>query len=168
MAKRDYYEILGVERDADEKAIKKAYRRLAMKYHPDRNSDDPEAVDKFKEATEAYEVLADEEKRAAYDRFGHAGVDPQMGGGAGGFRVVPVTSAIFSAICLAISLAAVVVPVVAVVVLSAAQIYALSMCCPKFVLQVPSLTLKASPLRAHVSMDICSNVACVSNLNVLV
>jgi len=86
MAKRDYYEILGVERDADEKAIKKAYRRLAMKYHPDRNSDDPEAVDKFKEATEAYEVLADEEKRAAYDRFGHAGVDPQMGGGGGGFQ----------------------------------------------------------------------------------
>ncbi|WP_114416717.1 molecular chaperone DnaJ [Marinospirillum perlucidum] len=86
MAKRDYYEILGVERDADEKAIKKAYRRLAMKYHPDRNSDDPESADKFKEATEAYEILADQEKRAAYDRFGHAGVDPQMGGGAGGFQ----------------------------------------------------------------------------------
>ena len=81
MSKRDYYDILGVEKDADEKAIKKAYRRLAMKYHPDRNSDDPDAVEKFKEATEAYEVLADDEKRAAYDRFGHAGVDPQMGGG---------------------------------------------------------------------------------------
>ena len=85
MAKRDYYEILGVDREADEKAVKKAYRRLAMKFHPDRNPDDPEAEDKFKEATEAYEVLADEEKRAAYDRFGHAGVDPQMGGGGGGF-----------------------------------------------------------------------------------
>lgn len=81
MAKRDYYEILGVEREADEAAIKKAYRRLAMKYHPDRNSDDPAAEEKFKEASEAYEVLSDAEKRAAYDRFGHAGVDPQMGGG---------------------------------------------------------------------------------------
>ncbi len=85
MAKRDYYEILGVEREADEKEIKKAYRRLAMKYHPDRNSDDPAAEDKFKEATEAYEVLADEQKRAVYDRHGHAGVDQQMGGGGGGF-----------------------------------------------------------------------------------
>lgn len=84
MAKRDYYEILGVERAADEKEVKKAYRRLAMKYHPDRNPDNPEAEDKFKEATEAYEVIADEEKRAAYDRFGHAGVDPQMGGSGGG------------------------------------------------------------------------------------
>ena len=81
MAKRDYYEVLGVEREADEKEIKKAYRRLAMKYHPDRNSDDPAAEDKFKEATEAYEVLSDEQKRAAYDHHGHAGVDQQMGGG---------------------------------------------------------------------------------------
>lgn len=85
MAKRDYYEVLGIERDADAGAIKKAYRRLAMKYHPDRNSDDSQAEDKFKEATEAYEILSDEDKRAAYDRYGHAGVDPQMGGGAGGF-----------------------------------------------------------------------------------
>ncbi len=85
MEKRDYYEILGVSKGTDEKDIKKAYRRVAMKYHPDRNPDDPEADNKFKEATEAYDVLMDPEKRAAYDRFGHAGVDPQMGGGAGGF-----------------------------------------------------------------------------------
>ncbi len=81
MAKRDYYEILGVEKDADEKDIKKAYRRVAMKYHPDRNPEDPDADNKFKEASEAYEVLSDSEKRAAYDQFGHAGVEGQMGGG---------------------------------------------------------------------------------------
>ncbi|MEM8563678.1 MAG: molecular chaperone DnaJ [Pseudomonadota bacterium] len=85
MSKRDYYDVLSVSKDADEKDIKKAYRRVAMKYHPDRNPDDPKAEEKFKEATEAYEVLTDGEKRAAYDRFGHAGVDPNMGGGAGGF-----------------------------------------------------------------------------------
>ncbi|HKK23755.1 MAG TPA: molecular chaperone DnaJ [Pseudohaliea sp.] len=85
MAKRDYYEVLGVSRGADEKDIKKAYRRVAMKYHPDRNPDDPDADEKFKEATEAYDVLTDSEKRAAYDQFGHAGVDQSMGGGAGGF-----------------------------------------------------------------------------------
>ena len=84
MAKRDYYEVLGVERSADEKDIKKAYRRVAMKYHPDRNPDDPRADEKFKEATEAYDVLTDSEKREAYDRFGHAGVEGQVGG-AGGF-----------------------------------------------------------------------------------
>ena len=84
MSKRDYYEVLGVDRDADAAAIKKAYRRIAMKYHPDRNSDDPQSEDKFKEASEAYEVLADAEKREAYDRFGHSGVDPNgMGGGQG-------------------------------------------------------------------------------------
>lgn len=83
MSKRDYYEVLGVEKAADEKEIKKAYRRVAMKYHPDRNPDDPDADDKFKEATEAYDVLMNAEKRAAYDRFGHSGVDPNMG--AGGF-----------------------------------------------------------------------------------
>lgn len=81
MAKRDYYEVLGVNRDADGDAIKKAYRRLAMKFHPDRNKDDPAAEEKFKEATEAYEILSDEEKRAAYDRFGHSGVDPNAAGG---------------------------------------------------------------------------------------
>jgi hypothetical protein len=69
------------QRGADEKEIKKAYRRVAMKYHPDRNSDDPQSEDKFKEASEAYEVLTDGEKRAAYDQFGHAGVEGQMGGG---------------------------------------------------------------------------------------
>jgi molecular chaperone DnaJ len=84
MSKRDYYEILGVSKGTDEKEIKKAYRRVAMKYHPDRNSDDPDADDKFKEATEAYEVLMSAEKRAAYDQYGHAGVDPNMGGGFGG------------------------------------------------------------------------------------
>lgn len=86
MAKRDYYETLGVDKGADEKDIKKAYRRVAMKYHPDRNPDDPDADDKFKEATEAYDILMDRQKRQAYDQFGHAGVDPSMGGGgAGGF-----------------------------------------------------------------------------------
>jgi len=86
--KRDYYEVLGVNRDADEEAIKKAYRRLAMKHHPDRNAGDKSAEEKFKEAKEAYEMLSDPDKRAAYDRFGHAGVDPSAGAagaGAGGF-----------------------------------------------------------------------------------
>jgi len=81
MSKRDYYEILGVKKGDDAKDIKKAYRRVAMKYHPDRNPDAPDAEDKFKEASEAYEILSDAEKRAAYDQYGHAGVDPQMGGG---------------------------------------------------------------------------------------
>ena len=81
MSKRDYYAVLGVDKNAGDQEIKKAYRRIAMKYHPDRNSDDAAAEDKFKEAAEAYEILSDGEKRAAYDRFGHAGVDPQMGGG---------------------------------------------------------------------------------------
>jgi len=84
MAKRDYYETLGVERGAEEAELTKADRRLAMKYHPDRNPDDKAAEEKFKEANEAYEVLSDSNKRAAYDQYGHAGVDPQMGG-AGGF-----------------------------------------------------------------------------------
>lgn len=83
MAKRDYYEVLGVERSASEAELKKAYRRLAMKFHPDRNPDDKDAEDKFKEANEAYEVLTDANKRAAYDQYGHAGVDPNMGGGGG-------------------------------------------------------------------------------------
>ncbi|REC93436.1 molecular chaperone DnaJ [Kushneria indalinina] len=86
MSKRDYYEVLGVERGADDKEIKKAYRRLAQKYHPDRNPDDETAAEKFREVSDAYEVLADSEKRAAYDQFGHAGVDGQGGGfGGGGF-----------------------------------------------------------------------------------
>jgi len=83
MAKRDYYEVLGVSRDASEKDIKKAYRRLAMKYHPDRNPDDADAEEKFKEASEAAEVLTDAEKRATYDQFGHAAFEG--GGGPGGF-----------------------------------------------------------------------------------
>jgi len=83
MAKRDYYEVLGVNRDADEEAIKKAFRKLAMKHHPDRNHGNPKAEEFFKEAKEAYEVLSDDQKRAAYDRFGHAGVDAAAGAGAG-------------------------------------------------------------------------------------
>jgi len=83
MAKRDYYEVLGVNRDASEEDIKKAYRKLAMKWHPDRNPDNPKAEEHFKEAKEAYEILADSGKRSAYDQFGHAGVDQQAGVGAG-------------------------------------------------------------------------------------
>ena len=84
MAKRDYYEVLGVEKNASDAEIKKAYRRLAQKYHPDRNPDDEDALEKFREAKEAAEVLSDSQKRAAYDQFGHAGVDGAAGG-AGGF-----------------------------------------------------------------------------------
>jgi molecular chaperone DnaJ len=83
MSKRDYYEVLGVNRDAGDDEIKKAYRKLAMKYHPDRNPDNKEAEEKFKEAKEAYEMLSDPQKKAAYDRYGHAGVDPSMGAGPG-------------------------------------------------------------------------------------
>ncbi|MEE4202025.1 MAG: molecular chaperone DnaJ [Halieaceae bacterium] len=86
MSKRDYYEVLGVDKSASEQDIKKAYRRVAMKFHPDRNPDDPDADAKFKEASEAYEILSTPEKRQAYDQFGHAGVDQGMGGGAGGFQ----------------------------------------------------------------------------------
>src|SRR2546427_634603 len=85
MAKKDYYETLGVARNASEAEIKKAYRRLAMKHHPDRNPDDKSAEAKFKESKEAYEILSDAQKRAAYDQFGHAGVDPSAAAGAGGF-----------------------------------------------------------------------------------
>ena len=85
--KRDFYEILGVPKNASDEDIKKSYRKLAMKYHPDRNQGDASAEVKFKEAKEAYEMLSDAEKRAAYDQHGHAGVDPNMRGaaGAGGF-----------------------------------------------------------------------------------
>jgi molecular chaperone DnaJ len=83
MSKRDFYEILGVEKTANEADIKKAYRRLAQKHHPDRNPDNKESEDKFKEAKLAYEILTDPQKRAAYDQYGHAGIDPQRGGGGG-------------------------------------------------------------------------------------
>ena len=86
MAKRDYYEVLGVQKSSSEQEIKKAYRRLAMKFHPDRNPDDANAEKRFKEASEAAEVLLDQEKRQAYDQFGHAAVDGSSGaGGFGGF-----------------------------------------------------------------------------------
>ena len=86
MAKRDYYQVLGVAKNASDEDIKKAYRKLAMKYHPDRNQGDKskEAEEQFKEAKEAYEMLSDAKKRTAYDQYGHAGVDPNMGGGRGG------------------------------------------------------------------------------------
>ncbi|SPW47907.1 chaperone protein DnaJ [Escherichia coli] len=84
MAKQDYYEILGVSKTAEEREIKKAYKRLAMKYHPDRNQGDKEAEAKFKEIKEAYEVLTDSQKRAAYDQYGHAAFE-QGGMGGGGF-----------------------------------------------------------------------------------
>jgi molecular chaperone DnaJ len=80
--KRDYYEVLGVEKSAGKDDVKKAYRKLAMQYHPDRNRDNPDAIEKFKEATEAYEVLSDDTKRSTYDRFGHEGLEAQ--GGVGG------------------------------------------------------------------------------------
>ena len=83
--KRDYYEVLGVKKDASADEIKKAYRKAAMKYHPDRNPGDKEAEAKFKEVGEAYEVLSDDGKRSRYDQFGFAGVDPNYGGGGGGY-----------------------------------------------------------------------------------
>ena len=86
MAKRDYYQVLNVQKNASEEELKKAYRRLAMKYHPDRNPDNKQAEENFKEVKEAYEILSDPQKRAAYDQFGHAGIDDTMGGaGFGGF-----------------------------------------------------------------------------------
>lgn len=83
MSKRDFYEVLGIDKNANEQEIKKAYRKLAMKYHPDRNPDDPQAEEKFKEASLAYEVLSDAQKRSAYDRMGHAAFENGMGGGGG-------------------------------------------------------------------------------------
>lgn len=84
MSKRDYYEILGVSKTANEAEIKKAYRKIAMKFHPDRNPDNKEAEEKFKEAAEAYEILSDADKKARYDRYGHAGMQGGAGGGFGG------------------------------------------------------------------------------------
>ena len=87
MAKKDYYEVFGVDRGVSDGDLKKAYRRIAMKLHPDRNPDDAAAEEQFKEANEAYEVLSDPEKRQVYDQFGHEGLDPNSGAGrgAGGF-----------------------------------------------------------------------------------
>ncbi len=99
--KRDYYEVLGVDRGATDDEIKKAYRKLAKKYHPDLNKDNPEAADKFKEAAEAYDVLSNSEKRSRYDQFGHAGVDQNgggynsYGGGFGGFDMGDIFSSFF-------------------------------------------------------------------------
>lgn len=84
MAKRDYYEVLGLSKSASQQEIKKAYRKLAIKYHPDKNPDNKEAEEKFKGAAEAYEILSDEDKRARYDRYGHAGVSGNAGGGFSG------------------------------------------------------------------------------------
>ena len=93
MAKRDYYEILGIEKGATPQEIKKAYRKLALKYHPDKNPDNKEAEDKFKEAAEAYEVLSSEDKKAKYDRFGHAGMGGGgFGGGGGGMNMDDIFS----------------------------------------------------------------------------
>ena len=89
MSQRDYYEVLGVARDASDQDLKSAYRKLALKHHPDRNQHEPDAEDKFKEAAEAYAVLSDPDKRARYDRFGHAGVGGPASGGPGGFGGFP-------------------------------------------------------------------------------
>ena len=83
MAKRDYYEVLGLDKSAQKEEIKKAYRKLALKYHPDKNKGDKGAEEKFKEASEAYHVLSDDKRKANYDQFGHAAF--QGGGGQGGF-----------------------------------------------------------------------------------
>jgi len=92
MAKRDYYEVLGVSKSADASELKKAYRKLAVQYHPDRNPDDKAAENKFKEAAEAYEVLSDPDKKARYDRYGHAGVDGQGGFSGGGMTMDDIFS----------------------------------------------------------------------------
>jgi len=95
MAKRDYYEVLGVSKNATEAELKKAYRRLAMKHHPDRNPDDEESEEKFKEAKEAHDILSDEQKRAAYDQFGHAGIENNAGGGPGGAGFGDIFDSVF-------------------------------------------------------------------------
>jgi curved DNA-binding protein CbpA len=95
MSKRDYYEVLGVARDATEADLKKAYRRVAMKHHPDRNPDNKESEELFKEANEAFEVLSNPEKKARYDQFGHAGVNQQGGGGGGAGDFGDIFSDIF-------------------------------------------------------------------------
>jgi molecular chaperone DnaJ len=103
MSKRDFYDVLGVSKDADEKTLKAAYRKLAMANHPDRNQGDDAAEERFREASEAYEVLKDPQKRAAYDRMGHAAFDQSAGGfGGGGFGgggLVAAAFPIFSIRC---------------------------------------------------------------------
>ena len=84
VSKRDYYEVLGVERQATDQQIKSAYRKLALEHHPDKNPGNPASEDRFKEAAEAYEILSDADKKAQYDRFGHAGVSGNGRGGFGG------------------------------------------------------------------------------------
>ena len=109
MEKRDYYEILEVDKTADTKQIKQAYRRLALKYHPDKNPGDKEAEEKFKEAAEAYDVLSNDEKRRIYDRYGHAGLSGQSSGFSGMDKRSPassVRSGIFSASAIRISCSA--------------------------------------------------------------
>src|SRR5881628_1624129 len=95
-SRRDYYEVLGVTRSADAQELKSAYRRLAREFHPDRNREDPEASERFKEASEAYAVLSDPEKRGRYDRLGHAGVGAAGAGAGGGFGFDPSIFAEFS------------------------------------------------------------------------
>jgi len=92
MAKRDYYEVLGVSKSASADEIKKAYRKLAIQYHPDKNPDNPEAEDKFKEAAEAYEVLSNPEKKQRYDQFGHQGMGGNGGYGGGGMNMEDIFS----------------------------------------------------------------------------
>ena len=85
MSKRDFYDVLGVSRDADDKALKSAYRKLAMQNHPDRNPDDEAAAERFREASEAYDILKEPQKRAAYDQLGHAAFENASAGAGGGF-----------------------------------------------------------------------------------
>jgi molecular chaperone DnaJ len=92
MAKRDFYEVLGVTKSASAEEIKKAYRKLAIQFHPDKNPDNPEAEDKFKEAAEAYEVLSNAEKKARYDQFGHQGMSGSGGYGGGGMNMEDIFS----------------------------------------------------------------------------
>src|SRR5262245_54092541 len=96
VAKRDYYEVLGVGRDADDSALKSAYRKLALQHHPDRNPNNPEAEEKFKEAAEAYGILSDGQKRATYDRYGHAAVNGTQGGGFDGAAGFPDLEDLFT------------------------------------------------------------------------
>jgi molecular chaperone DnaJ len=95
MSKRDYYEVLGVDKSTPKDELKKSYRKLAMKYHPDRNPDDANASEKFKELSEAYEILSDDQKRQAYDQFGHDGVNPSFSNAQGAAMDLVIYLAIF-------------------------------------------------------------------------